>query len=108
MADVPHFDLPFRFVGSSFATSEQDSIDDVANCVETILRTRIGFRTWVPEFGSPEYVFKRSPLGTEDIMAIVSAQEPRAELLVQESIDSYDQLIDRLHIEVTAKESVQT
>lgn len=108
MADVPHFDLPFRLVGSSFATVEQDSIDDVANCVEAILRTRVGYRTWVPEFGSPEYVLKRSPFGTEDVMAIISAQEPRAEMMVQESIDSYDELIDRLHIEIVSKESVQT
>jgi len=47
----PHFDLPFRFLKSGGAVvSEQDSFDDVANCVEAICRTPQGFRVDNPDF----------------------------------------------------------
>ena len=58
----PHFQLPFRFGGINGAAfvNEQDSIEDVVQCVETIIQYPIGSRFDVPDFGIPDVTFKSS------------------------------------------------
>ena len=55
---IPHLRIPFRITSSGAAdVVEQDSIDDVAQCVEVLLRTRPGDRPEVPEYGIDEPLF---------------------------------------------------
>lgn len=54
----PHFSLPFRFNqvrGGKLevAYSEQDTIDEIADCVELVCRTDQGQRVTLPGFGRP-------------------------------------------------------
>jgi phage baseplate assembly protein W len=96
---TPHFGLPFRFSRSSAVVAEQDTIDDIANCVEAILLTHIGWRDEVPGFGVPELAFRlpSSRSGRiETINALVSDQEPRASILMTEAPDRYDNLISHV------------
>jgi phage baseplate assembly protein W len=97
---APHFDLPFRLSGSSFATVEQDTYADIANCVETIIRTPYGFRDDTPDFGLPVDAFDVQPLGVRMIQESLESQEPRAAVLVSEVPDKMDILIDRLRVEI--------
>jgi phage baseplate assembly protein W len=102
----PHFDLPFRFVGStttnkSAAVVEQNSFADIADCVEAIVRTPLGFRNDAPEFGFPDLEFLEQPIVSEDVVELVQAQEPRARVLITEQTDLIDVLIDRLTVEVS-------
>ena len=101
----PHFDMPFRFVGStainkSVAVAEQNSFEDIGNCVETIVRTPLGFRDDAPGFGFPDLVLLEQPVVTKDVVELVQGQEPRAVILITERPDAFDQLIDRLTVEV--------
>lgn len=67
--DVPHFDYPFRFLSDGHAaTVEQDTDDDHLAQAMAILKTPLGFRMELPEFGVAEHVFDELPLGhaTED------------------------------------------
>lgn len=81
MARTPHFGFPFRAAGSSFAVTEQDSPDEIADCVEAVLRTPERSRIDVPAYGRPDASFEQ--LGpakptVEPYVAAVEEWEPRA------------------------------
>jgi phage baseplate assembly protein W len=100
----PHFDIPFRFVpnvNASAAVVEQNSFEDIANCVEVIVRTPVGFRNDAPEFGFPQLELLEQPVVTKDVVELVQAQEPRASILITEQPDAIDILIDRITVEVS-------
>lgn len=99
--DTPHFNIPFRLRATGAETVEQDSIDDVANCVVVIVSTPIGWRDDNSDFGFNDLAMRRQPIGTEEIAAQISDQDPRALLIVEESPDMRDELIDRIEIGVS-------
>lgn len=93
----PHFDLPFRLSGKSFATVQQDSPEDVANCVECIVRTPSGFREDTEDFGLDDLTFNNQPLNLALVKSQIQRQEPRASLLVEQDVMD---LVNRLTIKV--------
>lgn len=106
MTDVPHFVLPFRIDPhtAAAATVEQDSLDDIAHCVEAVLRTRPGERDENPDFGSPELTFRSVPVHTADIQDAVEQWEPRASILIEEAPTRFGELLERLQITVSEEE----
>ena len=97
----PHFDLPFRFlVSGGVAQSEQDSFDDVCNCVEAICRTPLGFRVDNLDFGFANLEMLTQPILSTDVMENVGAQETRAAFVFTEQPDQLDILIDRITVEI--------
>src|SRR5215510_10732701 len=97
----PHFDLPFRLGAErTLVMVEQDTYEDVANCVETIVRTPLGYRSEVPEFGFPAVEFELQPILTESVLELVISQEPRAVLMIEENPDVLDELIDHITVNV--------
>lgn len=107
MADIPHFNFPFRFSGAHVAVVEQDSMDDVANCVEIIFMTPIGWRPEAPTFGVPDFAFMKQPIGEDFLTDIISSQEPRADVAFTEAPDRYDELIDHIVSQIGTR-GVQT
>jgi len=101
MADIPHFDLPFQLGNAGATVVEQDTIDDIANCVIAVAVTHIGWRTEVPTFGIPDLAMRKMPLGAADIDNWISNQEPRALIVVEEKIDAVDALLDHINIGVS-------
>lgn len=84
MAQVPHFSLPFRVEGGAIAVTEQDSLEEIEDCVESILRTLVGTRAIdAPDFGVPDETFvQQTPNSSAEIyIAAIEAQEPRAHVL---------------------------
>jgi phage baseplate assembly protein W len=83
VADVPHFSLPFRVVNGSVVESEQGSVEEIEDCVESILRTFVGTRIDAPKFGIPDETFvQQTPNSSAEIyIAVIEAQEPRARVL---------------------------
>lgn len=104
MTDIPHFDLPFRYVGSAPVVAEQDSLADIINCVEAILLTVEGQRTEIPEFGIPDQVFQVQPLHLDAVLASVLAFEPRANVVFDQYPDKADALIAHVIANVTKRE----
>lgn len=104
MADVPHFALPFRYEQGRPVVVEQDSVDDVAACVEAVLRTRPGEREESPDFGSPDLAFRQRPLDLDEVVGAVSRWEPRARLLAQEDPERLDEAVARVQITVRTEE----
>lgn len=97
----PHFDLPFRFENGIISVVEQDSYDDVTNCVETILRYRKGFRLLdnKANFGIDAPEFEMAPIDINLIFDNILDQEPRARVTVTEEIDRLDTLITKIRVE---------
>jgi phage baseplate assembly protein W len=100
VVDVPHFALPLRLDGTGgFAVLEQDSVDDVAQCVAVVLATPVGSRAEAPTFGVPQVEFT-STVPAEDLVEAVVEWEPRADL----DVDSVSGLgVDGTVTEITAR-----
>lgn len=101
---TPHFALPFRWERGSVVTNEQHSLDDVADCVEAVLRTRPGDRAEAPDFGIDDPTFDQLPLDLDALVGQVSAQEPRAHLLAEERPDLLDEAVTRARITASTQE----
>jgi hypothetical protein len=95
MADVPHFALPFRF-GQTASVTEQDSLEEIADCCLAILLCPAQFRVDLPEFGLPDPTFSTPEVDLEVIRTVLERWEPRASLQLDEHSDQYDELIARV------------
>lgn len=67
----------------SFAYWNQDTIDDVGQCVEMVVGTPAGMRTVVPGFGIPDITFTQP--NQQEIVNAIRIWEPRAIPTVQVS-----------------------
>jgi hypothetical protein len=103
-AEVPHFDLPFRFAGGAAVVNEQDSPDEIVCCVEAILRYRQGQRTDLPEFGIPDVTFTEGEVDEEELREIVGEWEERADLYVEPEFDPLDEGLERIGFYVSGGE----
>jgi len=110
MTDIPHFDLPFRmqyYSGVPHAVEvEQDTNDDVFNCVVAIVRTHEGFRPEVPEFGLPDQVFLLQPLDTDALQTDITIQEERAQVLIETLPTFMDDLEVHLKVQASKREAI--
>jgi phage baseplate assembly protein W len=93
VTDIPHFSLPFRFVGGRAAVNEQDSPDDVADCMLAIASYPIGTRVEKPTFGIPDDTFRQKGIDPAALAAAINAWEKRA--LTDATLDNSD-LVDRV------------
>lgn len=78
---TPHFAFPFRASGSSFAQTNQDSPEEISDCVEAVLRTPEGSRIDVPAYGRPDATFEQlGPAAPtiEPYLTAVEEWEPRS------------------------------
>lgn len=87
MTDIPHFAVPFdvESVGGKtrIAETEQGSIDEVVDCVYTVLQYPLGFRPEKPDFGVDDPTFQEGAQGAR-LRSAVAKWEPRAEQEVEE------------------------
>lgn len=90
---VPHFSFPFRLGSNgSFAVVEQDSPDEVGDCVQVLLSTPTGSRVELPEYGIDDPTFTQS-VDVPGILSAIDDWEPRAQVDVGVEFDSQDALI---------------
>lgn len=100
---TPHFQTPFRIGGINGGAfiNEQDSVDDIVDCVKTILAFPIGSRQDAPSFGIPDLVF--TPITNQKITQVKNAilrWEGRAPIDVDGAPVVTDELIERIMIKV--------
>lgn len=85
---TPHLAVPLRFDMYRLVLVEQDSAEEVAQCVAAVLRTERGTREGRPDFGVPDPTFRQvGPDGivAEDVIDAVLEAEPRASVLADGS-----------------------
>lgn len=103
MTDVPHFSLPFRFASPNVAVNEQDSLDEISDCVVAILLCPLGFRVELPLFGLPDPTFSTPAPDLDDIRDVIETWEERAGVLLDQHADAADQLIARVRTSVQVR-----
>lgn len=98
---VPHFALPFQFrtapKGVVVPVHEQDTFEEIRDCVATIVRYTRGSRPESPEFGITSLEFTTG-VDFPKLMQEIVDDEPRADMLATSSIDPLDEQIERIVI----------
>lgn len=96
--DSPHFRFPFKFTAAGPAdVMEQDSSEDIAQCVEIILRFPLGMRIDIPEFGISDQTFREKGPDLNELRTAIARWEPRADIVMDQTLD---ELIGRAHIKL--------
>lgn len=75
---IPHFALPFRVAGGTVVVNEQDSADEIADCVLAIASYTIGSRPEKPDFGVEDQAFRQGGADAAALAAAIDRWEPRA------------------------------
>lgn len=103
--ETPHFAYPFRFEtapsGVKYAAvTEQHSEDEITDCVVRIAHTPRGVRDELPEFGISDPTFVQAPVDGELLAEEIREWEPRADLKGDVRIDSLDELMSVIRLDV--------
>jgi hypothetical protein len=99
ITDTPQFALPFRILGGTAQVNEQGSADDIAACVEAILRYPMGYRPEAPEFGRPRgLAFNKGDLELAQLAAQLARLEPRAAYLLEEEPEALEAAVRRVAV----------
>ncbi|NAZ73846.1 hypothetical protein GTQ99_00175 [Kineococcus sp. T13] len=99
---IPHLRVPFQIgLGGSAAVVEQDSYEDISQCVATYMGTPQGHRLEAPTFGIPDMAFGAPAQEALDTIANeLGDWEPRAEVTLDSAVDSIDPSIRRVTVSV--------
>lgn len=107
MNRIPHFDYPFRFSSQGHAVVvEQDSIEDIENCLLAIIKTEVGQRIELPQFGIQSPLFSLQPIPLDPIYNAVTDQEPRAIMVISQRPDPLDYLRALVEVDLTATKNL--
>ncbi|HXI18848.1 MAG TPA: GPW/gp25 family protein [Chloroflexota bacterium] len=96
MANV--FALPFRFAGGRAVTVPRDSRADVDGCLEALLRTELGQRLELPEYGVPDQTFRTNGPDAQPIRDAIERWEDRATVRVEADASDLKRMIGRVQV----------
>lgn len=96
---TPHLRFPLEVLNGRVRVVEQNSIEEVVQCVLACVSTPYGSRQDDPEYGIDAGLFSRQTIRQDitPILAAVEEAEPRASLLGEVELES---LVRRVVIEV--------
>jgi hypothetical protein len=97
-----------HYLQQGAAVVEQNTFEEIANCVEAIVRTPVGFRQDNLSFGFPHVELMPQPVLAQLFTDVITSQEPRADIVMAERPDQYDALIDRITIQISQPPDVST
>lgn len=94
--NVPHFKLPLRFVSTSAGiradVTEQDTYDEIRDCIEATARYELEQRPEAPTFGIPQQVFG-NPVDSSEVLVHLQNNEPRMSAVIGHQISDDDDLL---------------
>ena len=101
--DPPHFAFPFRRgLNGHVVVNEQDSDDDVIDCVEVLLRTNIGERLEEPDYGVIDQTFRMGGADVVYLRGVIAEWEERADIRFDQ--DEMEDIIDRIRLRIQGGE----
>lgn len=104
MADIPHLAIPLRVADGAWAVVEQDTEDEVAQCVRNICAFERGYRVEDPDFGISDPSFQTMPIDTDDIGQALEDYEERAEVDIYQEIAADGRVTIQLEVRVPTSE----
>ena len=97
-AGVAHASVSDKILTPTKArTVDQDSKDEIAQCVYAILATEPGTRTELPEFGFASQLFRQGGVDLEELRQAVEEWEPRAQILTE---SEFEGLVQRVKVTI--------
>lgn len=99
---IPKLKVPLQMGAHGLATVEQDSVDDVAQCVYMLLATPRGSRLEEPDYGVEEVLWDGFPPDLSEWFTQIAIWEPRAEV---ETLAELESLLERVTVGVKVKPS---
>lgn len=87
MPELPHLQWPVRLVAGHLAVLEQDSLDDVVQCVEVLTNVRAGTFIDTPELGWEDPTFSEGGPSADHLAAAIAEFEPRAAVSIEAGTD---------------------
>jgi phage baseplate assembly protein W len=99
IVSIPHLALPFRIENGRAATVEQDTDEEVLQCVQVIVSTMQGQRVELPDFGIPDPAFTVD-VDEAAILAELNEWEPRALILFSDQPNVQDELLREVTLQV--------
>lgn len=102
----PHFSLPFRLGGRNGGAfvNEQDSFEDIQDCVKAVVAYPIGSRLDLPDFGRPDLVFQQvsADLSTDQLWNAIIQWEQRATIDIDNEPVIGDEFVRKLLVRLGA------
>jgi phage baseplate assembly protein W len=96
--DIPHFKYPFQFgpPGQRVQYTEQDSDDELLDCIEVLLSTVQGERIEIPEYGIADQTFRQGGVDTGHILSQIRRYEDRADVNLEAGV--IEDLVQRVGV----------
>lgn len=105
---IPHFALPLRYVNGSAQVNQQDTIDDIVDCVYAVAVTSPGERDELPDFGLLDMTFDQEPLPTDAAVTQITHWEPRATLVIKSAPEQFDAALVNADVNVSPLQQTQS
>lgn len=98
--EIPHFAFPFQFGrDGAVVVLDQGSHEEIEQNVKVLVRTELGERLEVPDFGVPDPTFSVG-IDTEAIAAAAQEWDSRADVVVAARPDALLTMVQDLLIQV--------
>lgn len=88
MPDIPQFQVPLTFTGAGFATVEQGSNAELAQRVEILCRTPLGWLDLRPDFGLADQAHLEGGADVLEVDRQIARHVPEAARLVEEDLSA--------------------
>jgi phage baseplate assembly protein W len=95
---MQRFKWSMQLASGSLATVEQDSDEDVVQCLKAILMHRPGDRPDIPEMGIHDPTFGEQPLDLSAMHEVLRRHEPRVDVLVQQQPNTIEALVAEVSV----------
>lgn len=102
--ETPHLALPLRFAGinGGALVNEQDSTEDIVDCVKAVLAYPTGSNVATPGFGVPDIPFAQTTAAgiSDGLREAIAQWEPRSGVIVTEHPIVSDELVRKLTVQI--------
>lgn len=107
MVSIPHFTVPFQLDPATgyIEVVEQDTEQDIQQCVVALLRTEIDSRLELPDYGIPPVLFVER-IDNSGIITAINKWEKRANVLTTDIPDSADELQRWVEVSIGSRTGV--
>lgn len=102
MAEIKHLRFPLEIDGNgNLSVVEQNSVEDIAQCVTAILRTPLGLSDAIPELGLTYQPFYEGGADVQEIQQQLAQHEQRTDVLVSEDPDRLDEALSLVRVQLS-------
>jgi phage baseplate assembly protein W len=110
--NTPKLAVPFNF-GVLFGgrrraeVVEQDSVEEIQQCVEAVLMTTLGHRLDNPDFGVRDQTWRENGADLHEVQNAIDMNEPRANLILEQDPESLTKMVSDVSVKVAKRADIQ-